>query len=135
MKGREAERIAMAVSNDMVTGNDGRRAGHRPPISISDAFITKMEELWSCFTSGHSGSQMLSTDSLFVRSGELDWEGDDLIAPSEPYDNLYAHKPCMIKHNDVVYHFYCAVNQEGERSIALATSKDLGKSTLKFPGN
>jgi hypothetical protein len=35
----------------------------------------------------------------------------------------------------VVYHFYCAVNQEGERSIALATSKDLGKSTLKFPGN
>jgi hypothetical protein len=32
----------------------------------------------------------------------------------------------------VVYHFYCAVNKPFQRGIALATSKDLGKSTLHF---
>ena len=63
------------------------------------------------------------------------WEGDDLIAPSEPYDNLYAHKPCVIKQNNIVYHYYCTVNERGERAIAVAVFKDLGESTLMFPGN
>ncbi len=44
-----------------------------------------------------------------------------LIEPSEPYDATYAHKPWVIKHNGVVYHFYCAVGNKG-RGIALATS-------------
>ena len=42
--------------------------------------------------------------------------------PSEPWDKTYAHKPWVIKHNGVVYHFYCAVGDQG-RVIALATSK------------
>ena len=54
------------------------------------------------------------------------WEGEDLIAPSEPWDNEFAHKPWVIKHEDVVYHFYCAVGSEG-RAIALATSKELNR--------
>ena len=49
------------------------------------------------------------------------WEGKLLIEPSEPYDATYAHKPWVIKHNGVVYHFYCAVGNKG-RGIALATS-------------
>ena len=52
------------------------------------------------------------------------WDGPDLVAPSEPWDDTYAHKPWLIKHDGVVYHFYCAVGSEG-RVIALATSKDL----------
>ena len=52
------------------------------------------------------------------------WEGPDLVASSEPWDQKYAHKPWVIKHNGVVYHFYCAVGDKG-RVIALATSKDL----------
>jgi predicted GH43/DUF377 family glycosyl hydrolase len=96
-----------------------------------------MEELWVMFYFGAFWKP--NAFDRFACSYDLvnwtTWEGNDLIAPSEPYDNLYAHKPCVIKHNDVVYHFYCAVNQEGERSIAVATSKDLGKSTLKFPGD
>jgi len=51
------------------------------------------------------------------------WTGPDLVAPSEPWDKQYAHKPWVIKHADVVYHFYCAVGDQG-RVIALATSKD-----------
>ena len=61
-----------------------------------------------------------------------EWEGEDLIAPSEPYDDLFAHKSCVIKHDGIVYHFYCAVNKNHDRGIALATSKDLGKSKVRF---
>ncbi|MDO4755074.1 MAG: glycosylase, partial [Parabacteroides sp.] len=56
-----------------------------------------------------------------------------LIQPSESYDAQYAHKSCVVKWNGVVYHFYCAVNKKNQRSIAVATSKDLGKSKISFP--
>jgi len=36
----------------------------------------------------------------------------------------YAHKPWVVKHNGVVYHYNCAVGNQG-RVIALATSKDM----------
>ena len=54
------------------------------------------------------------------------WTGPHLIEPSEPWDATYAHKPWVIKHDGVVYHFYCAVGNEG-RVIALATSRDLNE--------
>ncbi|WP_255456754.1 hypothetical protein [Pedobacter sp. HDW13] len=38
----------------------------------------------------------------------------------------------MIKYKGVVYHFYCAVNKQDQRGIAVATSKDLGKSKVNF---
>lgn len=41
-----------------------------------------------------------------------DWEGEDLIRSSEPYDAKYAHKPFVIKWKGVVYHFYCAVDKK-----------------------
>jgi len=47
-----------------------------------------------------------------------------LIEPSKEWDKQYAHKPWVVVHDDVVYHFYNAVGSEG-RVIALATSKDL----------
>jgi hypothetical protein len=54
------------------------------------------------------------------------WTGPDPISLSEPWDKTFAHKPWMLKH-DVLYHFYCAVGDEGP-AIALATSKDLRAS-------
>ena len=55
------------------------------------------------------------------------WSGPHLIEPSEPFDHTYAHKPWVLKYKGVVYHFYCAVGDQG-RVIALATSVDLKKS-------
>jgi hypothetical protein len=46
------------------------------------------------------------------------------VHPSEPWDSKFAHKPWVVKHDGVVYHFYCAVGDQG-RVIGLATSKDL----------
>jgi hypothetical protein len=39
----------------------------------------------------------------------------------------YAHKPWLLKHDGVVYHFYCAVGNQG-RVIALATSRPMKES-------
>ena len=52
------------------------------------------------------------------------WDGAPLGVSSEPYDHVYAHKPWVVKWKGVVYHFYCAVGDQG-RVIALTTSQDL----------
>lgn len=51
------------------------------------------------------------------------WEGEPLIKSEFPYENVHAHKPWFIRHNGKNYHFYCAVNDQNERFIALATSE------------
>tara|TARA_B110000027_G_C16091669_1_gene288775 strand:- start:75 stop:404 length:330 start_codon:yes stop_codon:yes gene_type:complete len=51
-----------------------------------------------------------------------DWNGEDLIATSENFDNKYAHKPWVIKWKGVVYHFYNAIG-DSDRVIALVTLK------------
>lgn len=51
------------------------------------------------------------------------WEGEPLVAPTEPFENVHAHKTWFIRHEGVNYHYYCAVNDKNERFIAVATSK------------
>ena len=51
------------------------------------------------------------------------WEGEPLVKPTEPWDDIYAHKNWFVRHDGVNYHFYCAVNSDNERFIALATSE------------
>lgn len=122
------ERIGMAISDDMRTW---RRYGTDPVIDngsgiSGDPQVVRMGDLWVMFYFG-----------AFWRPGAFDtfavsrdlvnwrkWTGPDLVAPSEPWDRTYAHKPWLIRHRGVTYHFYCAVGDEG-RVIALATSKDL----------
>jgi hypothetical protein len=89
-----------------------------------------MGKLWVMFYFGFNWdeSRNYAWDS-FACSYDLvhwtDWTGEPLIKPSEPFDNRYAHKPCMVKWKGTVYHFYCAVDKENNRGIALATSKEL----------
>lgn len=51
------------------------------------------------------------------------WQGQPLIAPSENWDARHAHKPWVVQKDGVVYHYYCACNDNRERFIALATSR------------
>jgi len=135
----EAERIAMAVSDDM---KNWKRFGEKPVIDhetgiSGDAFISKINDVWVMFYFGAFWKP--GAFDRFACSYDLvnwtDWKGDDLISPSENYDNQYAHKPFVIKYECVVYHFYCAVDEKGNRGIALATSKDIEKSKLHFNTN
>jgi predicted GH43/DUF377 family glycosyl hydrolase len=122
------ERIGMAVSRDMVRWS---RYGHGPVIDngkgiSGDPQIVRIGELWVMFYFG-AGWKPGAFDT-FAASYDLvhwtKWTGADLVAPSMPWDKTYAHKPWVLKHDGVVYHFYCAVGTEG-RVIALATSRDL----------
>lgn len=129
-----AERIGMAVSDDM---EHWERLGEDPVLShgdrgiTGDAYIQKMGDLWVMFYFGYSWNDETAGKAWdsFACSYDLvnwtDWTGTPLIEPSEPFDNCFAHKPCMIKWEGVVYHFYTAVDKEGNRGIALATSKKL----------
>ncbi|OYX83486.1 MAG: glycosylase [Flavobacteriales bacterium 32-34-25] len=134
-----AERIGMAVSNDMKTW---KRFGKNPVLNnhrgiTGDAFIQRINDTWVMF---YFGAFWTGWDqgafNRFAVSNDLihwnDWKGDNLIQSSEPYDNMFAHKSFVVKHNGVVYHFYCAVNKAEQRGIAVATSKDLGKSETSF---
>ncbi|MHC4498676.1 MAG: glycoside hydrolase family protein [Planctomycetota bacterium] len=127
-KGKSVERIGVAVSRDMI---HWQRHGNKPVIDnlkgiSGDPQITKIGDVWVMFYFGAFWKP--KAFGTFACSYDLvhwtKWNGPDLIRPSEPWDQKYAHKPWMIKHKGIVYHFYCAVGDQG-RVIALATSKDL----------
>ncbi len=52
------------------------------------------------------------------------WDGEPLVKSELEWENVLAHKQWVIKENNVVYHYYCAVNRK-ERFIALATSQPM----------
>lgn len=134
----DVERIGMAVSSDMVHWKRFRKdpvLDHHKGIT-GDPYIEKIGKVWVMF---YFGAWWGPTDGAFNRfacSYDMvhwtDWKGANLIEPSEPYDNEYAHKSAVIKYKGVVYHFYCATNKAYQRGIAVATSKDLGNSTTHF---
>lgn len=128
-QGRGIERIGMAVSKDMVHWS---RYGSDPVIDngkgiSGDPQVVRIGDLWVMFYFG-LGWGPGAFDS-FSCSRDLvhwtQWDGEVLLQPSEPWDKTFAHKPWILKHDGVVYHFYCAVGVNG-RTIAVATSKDLG---------
>lgn len=136
---KQAERIGIALSDDML---NWRRYTHNPVLDhgkgiTGDAYIQQIGDVWVMFYFGAFwGDYPSGAFNHFACSYDLlnwtDWDGAHLIEPSEPYDAKYAHKSCVVKWKDVVYHFYCAVDDKDRRGIAVATSKDLGKSTLSF---
>lgn len=122
------ESIALAVSKDMI---HWQRWGEAPLITrgkgiCGDAQIVKMGDLYVMFYFGAFWKP--GAFERFACSYDLvhwtDWEGPDLIAPSEDFDSTYAHKPWVVKWEGINYHFYNAVGSAG-RVIALATSVDL----------
>lgn len=138
IKTRWYERIGMAVSNDML---HWKRFIQEPVVHHSmgitgDPVIRKMDDVWVMFYFGAFWKGRKDAFNRFSCSYDLvhwtDWEGQDLINSSEDYDRKFAHKSYVVKFNGVVYHFYCAVNNKDQRGIAVATSADLGKSTLQF---
>ncbi|WP_076382588.1 glycoside hydrolase family protein [Filimonas lacunae] len=138
IKTRWYERIGMAVSDDM---EHWQRFETEPVVHHSqgitgDPVIRKINDVWVMFYFGAFWKGRKDAFNRFACSYNLvnwtDWEGDDLVHSSEDYDRKFAHKSFVVKYNGVVYHFYCAVNNKDQRGIAVATSADLGKSTLQF---
>jgi predicted GH43/DUF377 family glycosyl hydrolase len=128
------EAIGIAVSDDL---HHWRRYGHGPVVSnvgsapwaiSGDPQLARIGDVWVMFYFGAFWKP--GAFDTFACSYDLvhwtKWDGPHLVAPSESWDKTFAHKPWVLKHDGVVYHFYCAVGDQG-RVIALATSKDLKK--------
>ncbi|MDE7085927.1 MAG: beta-galactosidase, partial [Prevotella sp.] len=138
----KAERIGIALSNDLKKWKryDGNPVYYHeaPGIITGDAQIVKMDDLYVMFYfSAYNPDRKYNAYNTFSVSRDLlhwqDWTGADLIVPSKPYDEMFAHKSYVVKHDGVVYHFYCAVNNDQQRGIAVATSVPLGRSNITFP--
>jgi predicted GH43/DUF377 family glycosyl hydrolase len=138
-KKRGAERIGLAVSDDMI---HWKRYGKDPVLNhgpgiTGDPDIQKIGNVYVMFYFGafwKTGPG--GVFNRFACSYDLvhwtDWTGEKLIQSSESYDNEFAHKSSVVKYKGVVYHFYCAVDKAQQRGIAVAISRDMGKSTLNF---
>ena len=136
----KAERIGIALSKDM---KKWKRYPGNPVFTheegiTGDAHIQLIGDVYVMFYfSAFREDRNYKAFNTFACSYDLvnwtDWTGDDLIIPSRPYDNLFAHKSYVIEHDGVVYHYYCAVNQFDQRGIAVATSKKVGRSEVNFP--
>ncbi len=134
-KAHSHEAIGMALSHDLVTwqrfGADHVLDNAPGKAAISgDPQITKIGDLWVMFYFGFRWKPK-AFDTFAVSRDMVNWtkwDGAHLVEPSEPFDKTFAHKPWVMKHNGVVYHYYCAVGDQG-RVIALATSQDLRAAT------
>ena len=138
----KAERIGIALSNDLKKWKrfDGNPvfANEVGGIITGDAQIAKMGDLYVMFYfMAYDPSRKYNAFNTFAVSRDLihwqRWEGKDLIWPTKKYDEMFAHKSYVVKHDGVVYHFYCAVNNDGQRGIALATSISMERSSVRFP--
>ncbi len=140
--GLKAERIGIALSNDLKKWKryDANPVylHEAPGIITGDAQIVKMDDLYVMFYfSAYNPERKYNAYNTFSVSRDLvhwqDWTGPDLIVPSKPYDEMFAHKSYVLKHDGIVYHFYCAVNNAQQRGIAVATSVPMGRSEVRFP--
>ena len=61
------------------------------------------------YFSAYNPSRKYNAYNTFAVSRDLvhwqDWDGEDLVVPSKNYDDMFAHKSYVMKHNGVVYHF------------------------------
>ena len=140
--GFKGERVGIALSKNMTKW---RRYEGNPVLSheaqgtiTGDAQIAKMGDLYVMFYfSAFNPTRPYKAYNTFACSYDMvtweDWQGDDLIFPTKPYDEMFAHKSFVLKHDGVVYHFYCAVNDDEQRGIAVATSRPMGRSKVAFP--
>lgn len=138
----KGERIGIALSTNL---KKWKRYEGNPVFAhdtdgtiTGDAQIVRMGDVWVMYYfSAYNPTRKYNAYNTFAASYDLvnwtDWDGQDLIFPSKPYDEMFAHKSCVINYGGIVYHFYCAVNHEGQRGIALATSTPMGRSSVTFP--
>lgn len=125
------ERIFLAVSND---GENWERYGDRPVIDLvtgdpkgricGDPQIVRIGDIYVMFFFRFRlGEPAFNT---FACSRDLvnwtHWNGEPLIKSEYSWENVHAHKPWFVHHNGRNYHFYCAVNDQNERFISVATS-------------
>ncbi|GMQ57975.1 hypothetical protein AN1V17_23700 [Vallitalea sediminicola] len=139
------EQIGLAVSDNLLTW---KRYEKNPILKIqpntweskfcSDPCVMYDDKMWVMFYFGFDGNH--AQEGIAVSEDLLHWEkySEPIIKNGKEgeLDELHAHKPSIIKYNDVLYHLYCACgkykatdrtkNFDDEfRCITLASSRPL----------
>lgn len=135
--GEWIEQIGMAVSDDLI---HWERVFDRPVVEVDryawdsrfiadpQVFYDSKENQWVMFYYGLGN--LAACDGIAISKDLFNWEKFPcpILTPGKngTIDSLYAHKPYVIYHNDALYHFYCACqeNEQGRiRCISVARNK------------
>lgn len=107
---------------------------------VSDPCVLRLQDKWAMFYFGYDGKH--AQEGIAFSNDLHSWEKhpEPIIThgPDGSLDSKYAHKPSVITHEGVLYHFYCACRPSLPsdiatcfgtfRTIAVATSKPLAGS-------
>jgi predicted GH43/DUF377 family glycosyl hydrolase len=130
------EQTGFASSKDLkswgrFSGNPVVRNGPRgslDEIFASDPCVLQYADGWAIFyyslDARGVARDVLALSPDLRRVKKCDGVLIDVGAPGS-VDSKYAHKPSVIYHRGVLYHFYCAVSPEYGRGISVATSRPL----------
>ncbi len=130
------EQTGVATSSDLIhwakyEGNPILRHGPEGAWDsrfASDPMLLEINGVWHMFYYGFDGQHACDGVALSVDGSWLHWEKsphNPILTPglAGSHDDVHAHKPFVLEHGGVFYHFYCGVGDE--RTICLATSKPL----------
>jgi hypothetical protein len=99
--------------------------GHWDGEFVGDPFVWRDGNRWVMDYYGFNGDH--AADGRAVTSAEdfpLDWRRTGVeLAPSEPFDSQYAHKPWLAWVGGRELHYYTAASGDGSRGIALAVRR------------
>ncbi|MBW7458087.1 hypothetical protein ACFOLF_23720 [Paenibacillus sepulcri] len=145
------EQTGLATSTDLKTWT---RHGDNPVLRVSEegwksAFVSdpcvlRSKDEWVMFFFGYDYRR--AQEGVAVSSDLFNWEAYPepiiRIGAEGEIDSTYAHKPTVITHNGVLYHFYCSArpSQDGDRTrnnngrefrtITVAASRDVFEQAL-----
>jgi predicted GH43/DUF377 family glycosyl hydrolase len=131
------EETGFAISTDLVhwqryAGNPVLRLGAEGAWDskfCSDPWVCRVDDLWAMFyfgfDFGHAQDGIAFSEDLVTW---LKWPEPILrVGPPGSLDSRHAHKPGIVWHEGVLYHFYCAVRDTDDyRCITVATSERVG---------
>lgn len=153
-EGRWIEQTGLATSKDLVRWT---RYEHNPVLQVtpdawdsgfaSDPCVLQDGSRWAMFYFGYN--YKAAQEGIALSDNLLDWHKYEepiiTIGEGNRIDSVFAHKPSIIKHNGILYHFYTACRRpmEGDatcnifpefRTIAVATSLPLAIGSMRTEG-
>jgi len=124
---RWTEQIGVAFSDNL---RDWHRYEHNPVLQVSadrwdcgfvsDPCVLQQGDEWAMFFFGYDYQQ--AQEGIALSSNLVDWakypEPILRVGEDGAIDSVFAHKPSVITHEGVLYHFYCACRKwrEGDRT-------------------
>lgn len=88
-------------------------------------FWDSREQRWLMFYFGFDGQHAMEGIAESHDMVHFTKHPDPIIRSGDAIDSVHAHKPGILYHDGVLYHYYCAVDKDDNRCITVACSKDI----------